>query len=177
MLEELSWKLSLHHYMGGQADIKIEMTWDSTLPIDRWSFVKIIWDFMPQIDRQSHCVLNQIIKRMRWINSQKTKEEKKKNDMSQICHHHTKTSVVPGEFVNCMSLAIPCVVVVPRPGWSQNERKNTLAKGRQQVDQPPIHNNQQKSEAPAVVIRVAKTSIRSNLNTQWKNKHNYQRWT
>jgi hypothetical protein len=54
------------------------------------------------------------------------------------------------------------VVAVPRPGWSQNERKNTVAKGRQQVDQPPVHNNQQKSEAPAVVIKVAKTSIQPN---------------
>jgi hypothetical protein len=127
--------------------------------IDRQSFVKMIRDFTPQIDRQSPCALNQLIKRMRQIHGQKTKEEKKKNDMSRICHHHTKTSVVPRGFVNCMSLEIPCVVTVPRPGWSQNERKNTAAKGRQQVDQPPIHNNQQKSGAPAVVIKIAKTSI------------------
>jgi hypothetical protein len=64
---------------------------------------------------------------------------KKKNDMSPICHHHTKTSVVQREFVNFMFLAIPCVVAVHRPGWSQNEGKNSAAKGRQQLDQPPIH--------------------------------------
>ncbi len=74
MLEELPWKAQhAPLWGGGQADIKTEVTWDSTLPIDWLSFVKMIGDFTPQIDHQSPCVLNELIKGMSQIYCQMTK--------------------------------------------------------------------------------------------------------
>ena len=40
-------KLSMHHYRRCQADIKMEVTWDTTLPIDWQSVVKMIGVFTP----------------------------------------------------------------------------------------------------------------------------------